>query len=472
MNKYFLAIFCSMSLVADTLAAANLMRTNSVENGQATTNYILDSPFLRVVVSPKKGGGITKLFFKKAKLSLHDGLSFTEQLYHHFPENGRIVEDFESLEQSAFTVVQEEVTTQDPKSISLTLSGQSGSFTNLQLIKTYRLYEEECGLYVEYRLCNMDSRSIEAGLWVHAHLRTVVPNQTERYLFFMPTASGITQVTHPSNKPAAEYYYALNPSLNWKAFIDLESKVGAAIVTDYAPLSCFRDWHELNGNRSSTDLVFRQHNIKPRQEWATTVRLFPFREMDRVDGVMNDMIAYEVNCTAEGMRSNGMANVSLRLAYPGTRKTPGIPSDPITLRCKLWLQSTNNMPLAYPTPASLHNTNTQILILQSTASFKAGATIHFSNTFRKPVDGTYNYNLELYQGTILYGQSIMPIAISDVAVTTNLVIPAMDTAKTGTECLKPWKMLYRKIPDNVTGSLKEKQTDATVGSQSETNSAD
>ena len=128
-----------MLLCADTLMAINLSQTKSFEDGQVITNYVLDNPFLRVTVNPQRGGGITKLFFKKAKLFLNDGLSFTEQLYHHYSVNNRIAEDFESLEQSDFAVVEEKIVTQDPKNVSLSLSGQSGSFTNLQLVKTYRL---------------------------------------------------------------------------------------------------------------------------------------------------------------------------------------------------------------------------------------------------------------------------------------------------------------------------------------------
>jgi len=433
-----------MSLFAVPLLAANLIHTNAVENGQATTNYILDSPFLRVMVSPQRGGGITKLFFKKAKLFLNDGLSFTEQVYHHFPVKDQIVEDFESLEQTGFTVEQAGNDTKS-KVVSLTLSALSANITNLQLLKTYRLADKECALYIDYSLRNTGLSDINAGLWVHTHLRTVGANSAERNIFFTPTSTGITNITHLRAVPVSEYYWVLDPPLNWKAHIGLESGVGTALVTDYAPLSCFRDWYELNGNRSSTDLVFRQQKIHPQEAWTTKIALIPFRDMNRVDGVINDKIVYAVSYAAAGMDSNHQAKVSLSLAFP-------LPY-PDNLGCKLWLQSTNNMPLTYPGPASFHDTNTQSLILQSTASVKAGTSVHFSNIFRKPVDGIYNYTLQLYDCNGLYGQATMPIAIGDVA--TNLVIQPMETMPTGEECIRPYKMLRRKIPDSLSESFKK-----------------
>lgn len=169
--------------------------------------------------------------------------------------------------------------------------------------------------------------------------------------------------------------------------------------------------------------------------------------MASVGGLIGDQIAYEVQCLPEGQPSNSMARIALNMAYRGRDALPGEPPAPLALTCKLWLQSTNGAPIAYPASLSWENTvtSTRVLLLQTMAAFSAGRTLHFSNTFRKPVDGVYACILETYHRNSLYGQNSMPLAIGGVAATTNLAVRPMEAAKAGRECLKPRKLLNRKI---------------------------
>ena len=427
------------------LTAAQLIATTYLDNDRVITNYVLDNPFLKVIVSPDKGGGIEKIAFKMTGITLTDGLSFTDQLYHHFSDNDRTIEEYESLEKSRFTVVKID-DKQNDKRVSLSVSspGQSSVFKKLIVTKTYKLLEKECALFIEYQLSNASSNSINAGFWVHTHLRTGGKNQAERNIIFTPTSSGISAITHPATNLIAEKYWIMDPPLDWKAFIGLESKAGAVVLMDYRCLSCFYDRYERNCYRSSCDWAFCQQIILPQQAWTTRMTLIPFTGLDHVDGVMNECFVYSLDCAPAGTNLS-MAKVELGMAYRGPQR--------LSLNCKLWLRSPDNAPLCYPPPAHDPSaTNTQALILQSTANFNAGATVHFSKSYRPPMPKPYDYTLELYGGTNLHGSITLPIIIGPVA--TNIVIKPLDPIKDGEPCLKPFKILskdqniiYRRIPD-------------------------
>ena len=147
--------------------------------------------------------------------------------------------------------------------------------------------------------------------------------------------------------------------------------------------------------------------------------------MASVGGLIGDQIAYEVQCLPEGQPSNSMARIALNMAYRGRDALPGEPPAPLALTCKLWLQSTNGAPIAYPASLSWNNTGTSARVLL----------------------------LQTYYRDGLYGQNSMPLAISGVAATTNLAVPPMETAKAGRECLKPWKLLNRKITADLLEAL-------------------
>ena len=197
---------------------------------------------------------MTKLYYKQHKAALADGLSFTEQVYRQSVANGRLKDEYESLEQSAWTFIKEEDTykliKKKPKVVLLKLAARPAGETNLLVLKTYRLCDKECALYVDYELINQGARTLAAGLWLQTRLRTMAPDTQESYLYILPTSRGLSHVVHPRGKPDAEYYYAVNPPLNWQAFVGLESRLGSVIVADYAALSCFRDRHMLNSDRS------------------------------------------------------------------------------------------------------------------------------------------------------------------------------------------------------------------------------
>ncbi|NLZ63707.1 MAG: hypothetical protein GX902_07845 [Lentisphaerae bacterium] len=231
----------------------------------------LENEFLRVQINPAWNGRVSSFYDKVRQLEYTDpawdsGIMVDLHWQERFNSSKNIRDacTFEPL----------------PGGVKLTRQPQGKeSYQWLSLSKTYRLAAAAPSLQVSYELeVNPNAmQDISYCPWLHHDVR--VKNRAGK--MYIPTQSGIKEITYSSAKPLNEsFHYDLQAG--WSAYLLPEEQTGLLLDADYPDLMCLYNWQGSVGN--TLEHLFRSQKIPCGKSFRAECSFTVFAGLSRIDG--------------------------------------------------------------------------------------------------------------------------------------------------------------------------------------------
>ena len=301
MFRKAIVIALLLTLTAGLALAECTLEETSVQGEPA---LVMENDFVRVRVRPTLGGRIDQLVYKPADRNLTsptDGAVFVDRIWNY--ANPDVYRQWMT---SAYTAVPES----SPERVAVTLTGPGfvgpGKFMTYE--KTFSLTDGSTAVRADYRFrVAQDAMApMRVGLWWHNRLGLAQEPNT----YYVPTREGVKTATYGAGG-GGDYWWN-DPARGWAAVVG-ESGVGAAIVTELAPLMNVYNW--MGGDVASLEWAFRTREIPNGGSMETTAWVLPFGEMGAVAGASAEVVV-GVDETPAELDAPGDLPIRLQLYAP------------------------------------------------------------------------------------------------------------------------------------------------------------
>lgn len=251
-------------------------------DGDGKLDLALENPWLRLLVSPARGGVVRSLIYNPVSTDLvcAEGSNFgllREQLWkpQYF------------LADNPCTV--ERGTSKGSAWIETHITGAGGMMAFTHTRKRITLYDSSSVAEVQWNLTNDPSSmtEYEYGLWMHNW--TGIPGAETRY--FVPTVEGVQEfVLRPGEiKEQVDLWYR-EPARGWIGLVGEPpgqegATVGLALLVPYENLACFYHWAGLSSWAATVEWRHGLVKLAAGESFKTRYLLVPFSGLTRVDGV-------------------------------------------------------------------------------------------------------------------------------------------------------------------------------------------
>lgn len=172
--------------------------------------------------------------------------------------------------------------------VELSVNGAGGMMAFTTLTKRLSLSLGSPVVSAHYKLQNEPSSQTDYtyGLWFHNFLG--VPGRRNTY--FTPTQQGVQEYVFESGKPVkqSDVWYQ-EPARGWTAVCAADG-AGLAATLDYKYLYCFYHWAGSSEPTATHEWRFNRQPLKAGQALETDLALIPFQGLQRVDGVVGDLL--------------------------------------------------------------------------------------------------------------------------------------------------------------------------------------
>ncbi len=242
---------------------------------------VLENRFVRLVLTPAQGGVCRSLRLKPGGEELvyagesgygllRDQLwkpkySFADRVYSH-----RIANSATGGSAELWTV------------------GTGGMMSFTEIRRRITLRRGSSVIRVHTSLTNQPSSQTdyEYGLWFHNWLG--VPGAVNTYYY--PTLAGVKTVTlDPTTVRKGRDVWHRDPARGWTAVLS-DRGVGLAVELPYKYLNLLYSWYGLGSPAATLEWRFNRVLVKAGDRLEADFTLIPFRGLDRVDGVVGDVI--------------------------------------------------------------------------------------------------------------------------------------------------------------------------------------
>ncbi|MFW6156397.1 MAG: hypothetical protein ACOC7J_03680, partial [Armatimonadota bacterium] len=271
---------------------------------QGEPALVLQNELVRIRVRPTIGGRIDQLIYRPAARNLTSRTSggvFVDRVWNY--ANPDV---YRQWTEAAYTPV----TDSSPERVEVTLTGPGfvgpGKFMTYQ--KTFTLTAGSSAVRADYRftVAQEAMKPLRVGLWWHNRLGL----EQEGNTYCVPTREGVKTATYGAGG-GGEYWWN-DPARGWAAVVG-ESGVGAAIVTELAPLMTVYNW--MGGDVASLEWAFRTREIPNGSSVETTSWLLPFSEMSGIAGASAEVVIGFDETPAE-LERPGDLPVTVQLSAP------------------------------------------------------------------------------------------------------------------------------------------------------------
>ena len=263
--------------MAQQRARCTLQEVDDNADGN-TDRLVMENAYLRLVLSPAKGGQCTSLVYKQT------GKELT------LPNNGILLDQEWGTAQWPSDFQQQrysyQVINDAPKQLSVALTGRglTGNLFFIEITKTITIFEERNGIRVDYRIHNIpDSQTtLRYKAWLH----NVIDLKGEATHYYIPTTDGIARERGGAiPKRLDRWFY--NASRPWSGML-AESGAGAVAIVEYSRLKCFYNWFADNGN--TLEWRYLPVDIPAGGNWQTTFWLIPFSGLRSLEGASESIV--------------------------------------------------------------------------------------------------------------------------------------------------------------------------------------
>lgn len=203
--------------------------------------------------------------------------------------------------------------------VELSTTGLGGMMGFTHITKRITLGRGSPQVRVAYRLQNDPSSQTDYtyGFWSHNFLGVV--GQTNRY--FYPTSAGVGEFTFdPANPPRNADAWFNEPVRGWAACCGANG-TGLAVQLSAPHLYCFYNWGGVGVQVPTFEWRYSRLPLKSGEAFETQMIFTPFQGLQRVDGVVDDVLGAIELTPAEG--DPAQAVVRLQAALPNSRPVTG-----------------------------------------------------------------------------------------------------------------------------------------------------
>lgn len=251
-------------------------------DGDGQPELVLENAHVRLIIAPGRGGICRSLRLK------HPG---TELVGTADPAFGLLRDqlwkpDYSFADRTYFHRL---TSTPDRAAAELWTTGTGGMMSFTEVRKTLALRRDSPVVAVHYALTNQPSSqtTYEYGLWFHNWLGDPQAG-TNAYLF--PTRSGLCEfrLDEAQRARGADRWYR-DPARGWTAVVN-EHGTGLAIELPYRTLNLFYGWHGSGAVAATLEWRFNLLTLQAGEKIEADLRLVPFRDLLRVQGVAADVV--------------------------------------------------------------------------------------------------------------------------------------------------------------------------------------
>lgn len=202
--------------------------------------------------------------------------------------------------------------------LELSVSGAGGMMSFTTLTKRLELTKGSPVVKVHYKLQNEASSQTDYtyGMWFHNFLG--VPGLRNTYYY--PTERGVQEFSFESGKPVTlSDAWFKDPARGWTA-VCAANGAGLAATMDYKYLNSFYNWAGASEATATHEWRFNRIFLKAGQSLETDQTFIPFQGLNRVDGVVGDILGAISLDTANPAE----AKVQLKLANSAAKPAQGL----------------------------------------------------------------------------------------------------------------------------------------------------